>query len=39
LRAFSEEIKQKTWKQTKTRMKNNLKTLQDWLKDGYWHDY
>lgn len=33
LRAFSEEIKQKTWKQTKTRMKNDLKTTQDWLKE------
>jgi hypothetical protein len=33
LRAFSEEIKQKTWKQTKTRMKNDLKTIQDWLKE------
>jgi hypothetical protein len=33
LRAFSEEIKEKTWKQTKTRMKNDLKTLQDWLKE------
>jgi hypothetical protein len=33
LKAFSEEIKQKTWKQTKTRMKQDLKTLQDWLKE------
>lgn len=34
LRAFSEEIKQKTWKATKTRMKNDLKTTQDWLKEA-----
>ena len=34
LRAFSEEIKQKTWKETKTRMKTELKTTQDWLKEA-----
>lgn len=34
LRAFSEEIKQKTWKDTKTRMKTELKTTQDWLKEA-----
>lgn len=34
LRAFSEEIKQKTWKETKTRMKSELKTTQDWLKEA-----
>jgi len=32
-KAFVEEIKEKTWKETKTRMKNDLKTLQDWLKE------
>ena len=34
LKAFSEEIKQKTWKETKTRMKTELKTNQDWLKEA-----
>ena len=34
LRAFSEEIKAKTWKDTKTRMKTELKTTQDWLKEA-----
>ena len=34
LRAFSEEIKAKTWKATQTRMKNDLKTTQDWLKEA-----
>lgn len=34
LKAFSEEINQKTWKETKTRMKNDLKTTQDWLKEA-----
>ena len=34
LRAFAEEIKQKTWKETKTRMKTELKTTQDWLKEA-----
>ena len=34
LKAFSEEIKQKTWKETKTRMKTELKTTQDWLKEA-----
>ena len=34
LRAFAEEIKQKTWKETKTRMKTDLKTTQDWLKEA-----
>lgn len=37
LRAFSEEIKQKTWKETKTRMKTELKTTQDWLKEAQTH--
>jgi hypothetical protein len=32
-KAFVQEIKVKTWKETKTRMKNDLKTLQDWLKE------
>jgi hypothetical protein len=30
-KAFVEEIKVKTWKETKTRMKQDLKTTQDWL--------
>lgn len=34
LKAFSEEIKEKTWKETKTRMKTDLKTTQDWLKEA-----
>ncbi len=34
LKAFAEEIKQKTWKETKTRMKTELKTTQDWLKEA-----
>ena len=34
LKAFSEEIKAKTWKATQTRMKNDLKTTQDWLKEA-----
>ena len=34
LRAFAEEIKQKTWKATKIRMKTDLKTTQDWLKEA-----
>ena len=34
LKAFSEEIKQKTWKQKKTKMKEDLKTTQDWLKEA-----
>ena len=37
LRAFSEEIKAKTWKATQTRMKNDLKTTQDWLKEAQTH--
>ena len=37
LKAFSEEIKAKTWKATQTRMKNDLKTTQDWLKEAQTH--
>ena len=33
-KAFVEEIKVKTWKETKTRMKTDLKTTQDWLKEA-----
>jgi hypothetical protein len=33
IKAFVEEVKVKQWKETKTRMKNDLKTLQDWLKE------
>jgi len=34
LRAFSDEIKQKMWKEKKIRMKTELKTTQDWLKEA-----
>ena len=34
IRAFVAEVKEKTWKETKTRMKNDLKTTQDWLKEA-----
>jgi len=34
LKVFSEEIKEKTWKQKKTKMQNDLKTTQDWLKEA-----
>lgn len=34
LRVFVAETKEKTWKQTKTRMKNDLKTTSDWLKEA-----
>lgn len=34
IKAFVEEVKVKQWKETKTRMKNNLKTTQDWLKEA-----
>ena len=33
IKAFVEEVKVKQWKETKTRMKNDLKTTQDWLKE------
>jgi hypothetical protein len=33
IKAFVEEVKVKQWKETKTRMKTDLKTLQDWLKE------
>lgn len=34
IKAFVEEVKVKQWKETKTRMKNQLKTTQDWLKEA-----
>ena len=34
IKAFVEEVKFKQWKETKTRMKNDLKTTQDWLKEA-----
>jgi hypothetical protein len=33
IKAFVEEVKTRQWKETKTRMKQDLKTLQDWLKE------
>tara|TARA_R110000868_G_C10688812_1_gene748108 strand:+ start:183 stop:698 length:516 start_codon:yes stop_codon:yes gene_type:complete len=34
LKAFIEKIKLEKWKETKTRMKNDIKTTQDWLKEA-----
>jgi hypothetical protein len=34
LRAFSDEIKAKQWQNTKQKMKTELKTTQDWLKEA-----
>ena len=34
IKAFVEEVKVKQWKATKTRMKEDLKTTQDWLKEA-----
>ena len=34
IKAFVAEVKEKTWKETKTRMKSDLKTTQDWLKEA-----
>ena len=34
IKVFVAEVKEKTWKETKTRMKNDLKTTQDWLKEA-----
>lgn len=34
IKAFVEEVKVKQWKTTKKRMKEDLKTLQDWLKEA-----
>ena len=34
IKAFVSEVKEKTWKETKTRMKSDLKTTQDWLKEA-----
>lgn len=34
IKAFVAEVKEKTWKETKTRMKNELKTTTDWMKEA-----
>jgi len=34
IKAFVEEVKANQWKTTKKRMKEDLKTLQDWLKEA-----
>ena len=34
VRAFVADAREKQWKQTKTRMKENLKTTSDWLKEA-----
>lgn len=34
IKAFVSEVKEKTWKETKIRMKSDLKTTQDWLKEA-----
>jgi len=34
IKAFVEEVKTNQWKTTKKRMKEDLKTLQDWLKEA-----
>jgi hypothetical protein len=34
IKAFVEEVKVQSWKVTKTRMKEDLKTTQDWLKEA-----
>jgi hypothetical protein len=34
IKAFVEEVRTKQWKETKTRMKEDLKTTQDWLKEA-----
>lgn len=34
IKAFVEEVKVKQWKETKIKMKNDLKTTQDWLKEA-----
>jgi hypothetical protein len=34
IKVFVEEVKVKQWKTTKKRMKEDLKTLQDWLKEA-----
>ena len=34
VRAFVAETKEKMWKQTKVRMKNELKTTSDWMKEA-----
>jgi hypothetical protein len=34
IKAFVEEVKMNQWKTTKKRMKEDLKTLQDWLKEA-----
>lgn len=34
IRAFVSEVKEKSWKETKVRLKDGLKTNQDWLKEA-----
>ncbi len=34
IRAFVAETNEKMWKQTKTRMKNDIKTTSDWMKEA-----
>jgi hypothetical protein len=34
IRAFVSEVKEKSWKETKVRLKEGLKTNQDWLKEA-----
>lgn len=34
IRAFVTEVKEKSWKETKARLKDGLKTNQDWLKEA-----
>lgn len=34
IKAFVEEVKLRQWKETKVKMKNDLKTTQDWLKEA-----
>jgi hypothetical protein len=34
VRAFVAEAKEKMWKQTKAKMKNDIKTNSDWLKEA-----
>ena len=34
LKAFVEDVKQKEWKKTKAKLKNDLKTTTDWLKEA-----
>jgi hypothetical protein len=34
IKAFVEDVKQKEWKKTKAKLKNDLKTTTDWLKEA-----